>query len=76
MIYSTVISNNWHKILPYKEKYTKKDMDKIMEYSLFNMDKTFSSMEARFIVICTAIFHNTDYSKYIRQYNQVQNMIA
>lgn len=69
MGYKDVIEKGWHKILPKKEKYTMKDVDKVLLRSLFdnkiNDGKTFTLEEAGFIVMCTAIFHGTDYSQTI-----------
>ena len=67
MVYNDVINNNWHKILPKKSKYTKRDSDKIILVSLFNSKlnngKTFTENEARFITVCTAIFHDAEHSR-------------
>lgn len=69
MVYSDVIKNNLHLILPKKNKYTKRDVDKIIIKSLFNKTlnsgNTFTEKQAKFIVKCIAIYHNTDYSKYV-----------
>jgi hypothetical protein len=74
-----VIHNEWHKILPKKAKYTKKDVDKVLQYSLFNMQQTFKVKEAKFIVICTAIFHNgiesADCSKYVMKNNPAEEIL-
>jgi len=72
MIYSDVISNNWHTILPKKSKYTKRDIDKVLIESLFdsklNAGNTFSKKQARFIVVCTSIFYDAEYSKTVMHY--------
>jgi hypothetical protein len=75
MVYSDVISNNWHKILPKKAKYTKKDVNKVLQYSLFNMQQTFKVKEAKFIVICTAIFHDAECSKYVMKNNPAEDLV-
>ena len=67
MVYSDVIKNKYHALLPYKEKYTKRDINKIIELSFFdsslNNGQIFDYRTARFIVLCTAIFHNAKTSK-------------
>ncbi len=67
MIYSDVINNNWHNLLPKKKKYTKRDLDKLYIESLFdktlNNGNTFTENQARFIIVCTAIYHDAEYSK-------------
>ena len=66
MTYADVLKNNWHKILPKKKKYTKRDLDKVWIESFFDKNlagKTFSENEARFITVCTAIYHNAEHSK-------------
>jgi len=67
MVYSDVIKNNWHLLLPKKEKYTRIDSNKVWLSSLFdnklNNGNAFSENQARFITVCTAIFHNAKYSK-------------
>lgn len=57
MVYSDVIKADW--ILPYKVKYTMKDVNKVLNSPLFfspNMG------EAIFIVKCSAFFHNTNFT--------------
>ena len=67
MTYGTVLENKWHELLPKKNKYTKRDLNKIVLESLFdgklNNGKTFTDNQARFIVVCTAIYHNVEYSR-------------
>lgn len=79
MIYSDVINNNWHLLLPKKEKYTKRDIDKVFLESFFdgklNNGSTFSEKQARFIVMCTAIFHDAETSDYVTNYNSRKNEI-
>ncbi len=62
MLYSDVINNGWHKILPKKDKYTKKDMDSVWIASFMdptlNNGKTFDVETARWIVFCTAVYYN------------------
>jgi hypothetical protein len=67
MVYGEVLKNEWHMILPKKAKYTKRDIDRVYMESLLdstlNSGHTFTEQQARFIVICTAIFHDAEYSK-------------
>ena len=67
MIYNDVISRGWHLILPKKQKYTARDVKKIIEISSsnpkLNGGRPFDWKPARFITICTAIFHDAEYSK-------------
>lgn len=67
MVYDDVIKNGWNQLLPAKAKYTKRDMDKVYIASFLdrnlNHGQTFTPSECRFIVICTAIFHDATYSK-------------
>lgn len=69
MVYNDVIHNKLHLILKKREKYTKRDLDKIIIESLFNKHLnsgfTFTEKQALFIVKCTAIFHNTSCAKSI-----------
>jgi hypothetical protein len=71
MVYDDVINNSWHKILPQKKKYTKRDIDKVMTESLFNSNlnngNTFNAKQARFIVLCTAIHHEADCSRTVHK---------
>ncbi len=71
MTYTEVLNNNWHKLLPEKKKYTKRDMDDVLIKSLLNNKinggKTFTYNQARFITICTAIFYNVPYSKSLEE---------
>jgi len=69
MIYSDVIKNNWHLLLPKKKKYTKTDIKKILKK--INV----SEQIARFIVLCTAIYYDTTCSIYIYNYNNTKNQI-
>jgi len=75
MLYSDVINNGWHKILPKKDKYTKKDMNRVWVASLMdpslNNGKTFDAKTARWIVICTAAFYDANVSRYIDQYFKI-----
>ena len=54
MLYSDVIKNGL--ILPKKEIYTIKDFKKLVKAGA-------TTREARFICICSAIFHDVEYSK-------------
>lgn len=69
MTYSDVLKNNWHTILTKKSKYTKRDVDNVYVASLLdnklNNGRTFTEQQAKFIVVCTAIFHDSSYSKFV-----------
>jgi hypothetical protein len=71
MVYSDVIKNNLHLLLPKKAKYTKRDVDAIAIESFFdsklNAGNTFSEKQAIFIVKCIAIFHNAECSNFITE---------
>lgn len=62
MIYSDVV--NAGLILPWKKKYTIVDVRRVMQHSLFKpvCGRTFNPHEASFIVKCSALYHDTDYS--------------
>lgn len=62
MLYSEVVSS---KLLPKKEKYTKRDVDRVILNSLFNGPKTYSTRQAKFIVVCSSIYHETKCSEYV-----------
>ena len=62
MVYSDVVKNNWHKILPKKEKYTISDVKKVWIHG-FISGHIFTDSESKFIVICTAIVHHATCSK-------------
>ena len=52
--------------LPKKEKYTKRDVDRLLVESLFvDTEKTLEVSQAVFVVKCSAIHHGTNYSKII-----------
>ena len=68
MIYSEVVNAGF--ILPRKVLYTMKDVDKVLVGGLFNKSGTFSIDESLFIVMCSAMYNNTDYSKTIRDYSK------
>ena len=55
MIYKDVIERNL--VLPKKAKYTKADRDKLIK-------EGFKISEARFICVCSAVYHDTEYSKF------------
>lgn len=55
MVYSDVVKNGL--ILPRKEKYTKSDYKKLVKTG-------YLAKEARFICICSAIYHNSIYSNF------------
>lgn len=54
MIYSDVVKNGL--ILPRKEIYTIRDFEKLVKAGT-------EPRQARFICICSAIFHDVEYSK-------------
>ncbi len=62
MIYSDVIDNNLHLIVKKKNKYTMHDVNKVYE-NLFLEGKNYSVKQCKFIIVCTAIFHDATYSK-------------
>lgn len=59
MVYSDVIKNNWHLLLPKKNKYTKKDYKKLL-----TKQNQFEPKEVFFIVRCISIFHDTECSRF------------
>ena len=54
MVYSDIVKNGL--ILSKKKKYTIKDFEKLVKAGT-------EPKQARFICICSAIFHSTEYSK-------------
>lgn len=66
MLYSEVIENNL--ILPKKKKYTVADCKSIQTNSLFKRGGTLSNREAGFIVMRSAIFHGTAWSKNVKKF--------
>jgi len=76
MVYSDVIKNKYHELLPRKEKYTRRDINKIIELSFFdsglNGGQIFDYRTARFIVLCAAIFYNTKTSKNVSDQPKVK----
>jgi hypothetical protein len=62
MVYSEVIEKKLHELLPKKQKYTISDFKKIQK-----LKPELSLSEARFVVICTSIFHDAEYSRLINQ---------
>lgn len=61
MLYSEIVKNGL--ILPKKQKYTIRDANNLIIKSLFNSNKTLSINIAKFICRCSAVFHDTDFSK-------------
>lgn len=59
MLYGEVVKNGW--ILPKKKFYTIRDYRKLLEQG--HNPKT-----ARFIVICSAVYHDTDCTKIFYSY--------
>ena len=68
MVYSDVVRAGL--ILPRKEKYTMKDVHRVLINSLFET-KTLSENEAAFIVRCSAIYHGTEYSRNVANANRL-----
>ena len=66
MVYSDVI-NNKDFFMEHKEKYTMKDVNNLIIYSLFRpyRGRTLSEKEAKFVCKCWAIHFGTEYSKTI-----------
>jgi hypothetical protein len=61
MVYSDVVAQGL--ILPRKDKYTMRDVNDLMVSSLFkNKGATMEESTARFIVKCSAIYHDVNYS--------------
>lgn len=56
MTYSEVIKNSYHKILPQRKKYGKHDVQILLK-------RGFNLKEARFIILCTASYFDTDWTK-------------
>jgi hypothetical protein len=63
MLYSEIVANGW--VLPRKQKYTVKDVDLVQADSLFGRfgPNTLSARQSAFIVKCSAVYWNTDYSQ-------------
>lgn len=55
MVYSDVVKNGL--ILSKKEKYTKIDFERLVKAG-------YSAKDARFICVCSAIYHNSIYSSF------------
>jgi hypothetical protein len=79
MVYSDVIKNKWHLILSKKDKYTKRDVDKVWIESFMNKEInngiTFTEQECVFIALCTAVFHDSNYSMYIGNYHSKKSQL-
>jgi len=75
MVYSDVVKAGM--ILPKKEKYTMRDVNEVLVGSLFTGNRTLSVTEAAFIVRCSAVYHNTEYSKSVADQNPlvVKNIV-
>ena len=74
MTYSDVLTRGL--ILMKKEKYTKRDLDSLVVNSLFSslLGRTLSVSEAKFIIRCSAIYHDTTYSATLKS-NQLDNYL-
>ena len=71
MTYSEVLKAGL--ILTKKDKYTMRDVHKVQTESLFS-GKTLSTQEAAFVVKCSAIFHDTDYSASVKNATAKPNL--
>jgi len=59
--------NDWTKILPKKSKYSIRDINMLISYSLFHSRGTLSEKQAFDIVKETAKMYNADVSKVLSQ---------
>jgi hypothetical protein len=66
MTYTNVLNNKYHLFLPKRSRYTKSDWLYLLKEYRFNPS------ECLFIVKCTAIFHNAEYSKF---FDKQENML-
>jgi hypothetical protein len=74
MTYGDVVRNGW--ILPKKEMYTMYDVNSTMLRSLFHpvLGRTLTELEAIFVVVCSAVHHDTKWSnRIIRRRNELRN---
>lgn len=69
MTYSDVVKAGL--ILAKKAKYTMADVHSVQTQSLFS-SKTLSLQESVFVVKCSAMFHDTDYSEAVK--NAIANL--
>jgi hypothetical protein len=69
MKYSEVVKAGL--ILPKKEKYTMHDVNKIINNSLFEKQETLTVNQAKFIARCSAVFHNTWFSKEVAKNSRI-----
>ena len=60
MLYSDVINSKL--ILPRKDKYTLADVKSVLVESLFRGPRTLNEDEAKFVVRCSAVFWDTEFS--------------
>lgn len=67
MTYSDVVNKGL--VQPKKEKYTMRDVHKVSK------ELNVSESHARFICVCSAIYHDTDYSKYLGSYHSQDNKV-
>lgn len=67
-VYSDVVNGGF--ILPRKDKYTIRDVQKVETESLFDGRTTPSKTQAAFIVKCSAVYHDTDFSKSVDRYGK------
>ena len=62
--------------LPKKKKYTMRDVNNLIIESLFlDTDSTLEMTQASFVVKCSAIYHNTEYSKAVGNVSVIDDMI-
>lgn len=76
MVYSDVINGGL--LLPRKNKYTMRDVRGVMLASLFKPvnGATLTLMQAAFVVKCSAIYHDTEYSQAVGAVDAVQSAFA
>lgn len=75
MVYSDVIKSNLHLILLKKDKYTMHDVNKIYT-EMFLQGEPITEKQAKFIVRCTAIYHNANFTKACKNIDDVKSMFV
>jgi len=76
MQYSDVVNNGL--ILPKKDNYTMRDVNDLLVGSLFNPvnGKTLQVHEAAFIIKCSAVYHDTEYSANVAGIKPIHSIIS
>lgn len=70
IVYSDVVRAGW--ILPKKKKYTMADVKSVIISSLFmRSGRTMTVTEAAFVVKCSAMYHDAEYSKNVAEVEQL-----